>query len=67
MTEVSCVNLNGRVAVMEDGQVLAVTNFIDAHGEECEVDEAIICVAGPDKDGMWVTFDFSVMEKVAMQ
>lgn len=67
MTEVSCVNLNGRVAVMEDGQVLAVTNFIDAHGEECEVDEAIICVAGPDKDGMWMTIDVRYMEKVAMQ
>ena len=66
--EVACVNRKLRVAIMEDGQELPVTNMFDGFGEETDdVDDAVSCVAGPDADGMWVSIDFTEMEKVAVQ
>lgn len=43
----------------EDGQVLPVTNAFDADGDDCDIADAVTCVAGPDKDGNWLTIDFS--------
>lgn len=66
--EVACVNRSERVAITEDGQSLPITNLFDSYGEECDnVDEAVTAVAGPDKNGMWLCIDFSVMEKVTLQ
>lgn len=68
MSEISCVNCALKIAITEDGQSLPITNLIDSNGDECDdVDEAVTCVAGPDKDGMWRVIDFREMEKVAMQ
>ena len=67
MIEVACVNCEKRVAITEDGQELPVTNLFDSDGDECEPDEAVACVAGPDKDGLWLSIDLTVMEKVPLQ
>lgn len=67
MIEVACANRERRVVVTEDGQELPITNFFDADGEDCDFDEAVTCVAGPDRDGLWLTIDFSEMEKVPLQ
>jgi hypothetical protein len=64
--EVSSIHIASRVAIMEDGQQLPVTNAFDEHGDDCDLEEAVVCVAGPDKDGMWVTIDFRDMEKVRL-
>ena len=66
--EIACVNRALRVAVTEDGQELPVTNMFDGDGDETDdVDAAVTCVAGPDKDGLWLTIDFAEMESVVMQ
>ena len=66
--EVACVNCAERAAITEDGQSLPITNLFDSNGEECEdVDEAVTAVAGPDKNGLWICINFSVMEKVTLQ
>lgn len=67
MIEIACVSRSRLVAITECGQSLPITNFFDADGEECASDGAVVCVAGPDKDGMWLTIDFREMEMVAMQ
>lgn len=66
--EVSCANRDLRVAITEDGQSLPVTHLFDADGEECDdIEQAVTCVAGPDRDGFWLTIDFREMEKVPLQ
>lgn len=65
MIEVSCVK--GGVAYTEDGQVLPVTNWLDEDGDDCDEDDAVVCVAGPDRDGFWLTIDFREMEEVTLQ
>ncbi len=56
------------MVITEDGQTLPITNMFDADGDECDdVDDAVTCVAGSDKDGLWLSIDFSVMEKVTLQ
>lgn len=67
MIEVSCVNVAMSVAITEDGQELPIANAFDRFGDDCDLAEAETCVAGPDKDGLWLTIDFSKMERVALQ
>lgn len=65
MIEISSVK--GDIAYTEDGQALPVTNWFDEWGEDCDADDAVTCVAGPDKDGLWLTIDFRQMEQVTIQ
>ena len=44
--EVAMVNVAARIAVMEDGQELPVTNAFDEDGDECDPEDAVACVAG---------------------
>lgn len=68
MTEVSCVNLKERIAITEDGQSLPVTDMFDEWGGDSnDIKECVVCVAGPDSAGKWLTIDFRDMEKVVMQ
>lgn len=65
--EVSCVNIGTRTAVMEDGQCLPITDVFDEDGDDCDLEDAVACVAGPDKNGMWVTIGFREWESVTVQ
>lgn len=65
MIEISSVK--DGIAYTEDGQALPVTNWFDDDGEDCDADNAVTCVAGPDKDGLWLCIDFRLMEQVAIQ
>jgi hypothetical protein len=50
-------------AVLETGEALPVTNMIGSDGEECEdFAHAVVVVAGPDKDGMWLTIELDPKE-----
>jgi hypothetical protein len=67
VSEVACVHRHRRIAVTEDGQELSVTVMLDRFGDETdEVDEAVSCVAGPDKDGLWLQIDLSAFDAVAV-
>lgn len=66
--EIATINLARRIAITEDGQQLPVTDMFDEFGDDCDdIEECVVCVAGPDSTGMWLTIDFRKMEKVAMQ
>ncbi len=67
MIEAICADLARKTVVMEDAQELPITNFFDSDGDDCDFDDAVTCVAGPDKDGLWVTIDFREMERVTLQ
>ena len=65
--EVAMINVALRIAVMEDGQELPITNAFDEDGDDCNPEDAVACVAGPDRDGMWVSIDLKQFEGVALQ
>lgn len=67
MAEVAMINVTLGIAIMEDGQELPITNSFDDDGDDCEPSEAVACVAGPDRNGMWVTIDLCRFEGVAIQ
>ena len=66
--EIALINLAKRIAITEDGQHLAVSDMFNEFGDDCDdIEECVVCVAGPDINGVWLTIDFRQMEKVAMQ
>ena len=65
--EVAMINVALGVAIMEDGQELPITNAYDDGGDDCDAADAVACVAGPDRDGMWVSIDLTQFEGAALQ
>lgn len=61
------VNVTIGIVIMEDGQELPITDAFDDNGEDCEPGDAVSCVAGPDRDGMWVSIDLKKFEGVSLQ
>lgn len=51
---------------LSDGQVLPITNFFDDDGDECGADDAVVCVAGPDADGYWLSVDLRLLERASV-
>lgn len=65
--EVAMINVARGVALTEDGQILPITNSYDEGGDDCDLAEAVACVAGPDKDGLWLSIDLRLFEKASVQ
>lgn len=60
-TSVVAINLGLRMVILDDGQVLPMSDFF-CRGEDCEPDDASACVAGPDKHGNWFAVDLTGYE-----
>lgn len=54
---VDFISKDGKVTAIVDDEVLPVTDLFDANGEDCDLANAVIAVAGPDKHGQWLTLD----------
>ena len=67
MIEVACINMREGIAFTEDGQSLPVTHWLDSDGDDCDPDDAVAVVAGPDRDGLWLRIDMSAFDDVVMQ
>ena len=65
--EIAMVNVSIAIAITEDGQELPITNAFDGYGEDCDLGDAVACVAGPDKDGLWLSIDLTQYEGVMLQ
>jgi hypothetical protein len=65
--EVATINIQMKIAITEDGQSLSVVEAFDEDGDDCDLEDAVVCVAGPDKDGLWLTIDFRDWESVIIQ
>lgn len=51
---VEAVNLEKRLALMSDGEVLPIIKLINIEGKECDdPEDAFGAVAGPDANGKW--------------
>ena len=57
---------NGTVITDED-EVIRVTNWFNDDGDECDFESATACVAGPDRNGKWLSIDLSSMDGGVLQ
>jgi hypothetical protein len=55
------VTRDRRYLVLGNGTYLPVTNWVDADGEDCDPEDAVVGVAGSDDHGWW-TFYFHICE-----
>lgn len=62
--EIEAINRLGAVAMLDNGEQLPVTNWFDLDGDECGPDEAVVAVAGPDRDGVWYAIDLECFEPI---
>jgi hypothetical protein len=53
--DICAIHVRQKQAMMTDGSIIPITNFIDHEGEESEPEDAVQFVAGPDGDGKWWT------------
>lgn len=65
--EVAMVNVALGVAITEDGEEIPVTDAFDEDGDDCDLEDAVACTAGPDKDGLWLTIDLRQFDGVTLQ
>jgi hypothetical protein len=66
-TEVAMINCARAVAITEDGQELPVVASFDGDGDDCNLEDAVACTAGPDRDGKWLAIDLRQFEGVTVQ
>ena len=51
--EVVAIHRGKKTAMMDDGALIPVDIWLDGDGDECEPDEAVVAVVGPDAEGWW--------------
>jgi len=60
---VEAINRTTCMAVLSDGQVIPITNWLDGD-LECDPQDALSCVCGPCKGSKWYVVDLSEMDGV---
>lgn len=54
--QIENINLRQKLAILTDGQMVNITNFLDIDGDETtDLEEVTAVVAGPDNCGKWYT------------
>lgn len=61
---IELVSLDNAFAIV-DGQVIPVTNWFDAEGEDCDPQDAVMCVAGTADFG-WVSIELAFADEVTV-
>lgn len=57
--DVKAVNRYKELAMLDNGELLRVTNWFDDDGQPCDSKEAVACVAGPTDKGKWFSIDLT--------
>lgn len=65
--DIAAINRAKRIAVLENGETIPITNFFEAGGDECDPSDAVTCVAGPCSNGKWYSIDLREYERMALQ
>jgi len=63
--DVMAVHRGQRVALMDCGCQIPVTDWFDATGQDCNPADAIVCVCGDDAHG-WFTVDLQALKTVTV-
>jgi len=66
MIEVAAINRDQSTALMDDGQLIEITDWLDAEGDECEPQDAVVAVAGPLPSGQWVAINLAAFAETKL-
>ena len=64
-SDVMAVHRGQRVALMDCGCQIPVTDWYDNKGNDCEPKDAIVCACGDDDHG-WFTVDLQALKTVTV-
>ncbi len=67
MSNVATINTALALAITEDGQELPLVDGFGEDGQKCDIEDAVACTAGPDRDGKWLAIDLRHFEEVTVQ
>lgn len=62
--EITAINRQKAIVLLDTGECLPITHFMDADGDDCGSDDAVACVAGDDDLGVWFSIDLTAFEPV---
>ena len=57
MPDASAISLDGDHLLLDNGEIVDVTKWLDHEGEDCWREDAAACVAGPCSNGNWYSVD----------
>lgn len=57
--DVKAVNRYKELALLDDGEVIRVSDWFDTEGQPCDSEDAVVCVAGPTTTGKWFSIDLT--------
>jgi hypothetical protein len=60
---VEAINKKTCMAILSDGQLVSITHWF-YNGDECEPEDAGVCVCGPCNQGMWYVVELIEMSAV---
>ena len=63
---IAAINRTAKIAVLENGEAIPITNWFEAGGDECDPSDAVTCVAGPCSNGKWYSIDLREYEEVIL-
>lgn len=61
---VEAINRAKGIAILSTGERCAVDHFLDADGDECGQESAVVAIVGPDMEGKWYAADLRDFEDV---
>lgn len=60
------INLEAGWVVLPWGETVQIVRHIDGTGADCELNKAVVIVAGPDMFGKWHAVNLAGFQKVRM-
>jgi hypothetical protein len=66
MSQVQAFNRKGEILLLDTGETVPITNWLDDDGDECPKEEAVAVVAGPDASSKWYAADLATFEPVTV-
>ena len=64
MAEIIAVNRYQMIAITDGGDVVEITNGFDTDDNDCTMNAAVYCIAGPDINGRWFSIDLAGFQPV---
>lgn len=65
--KIEAINRAKRIAVLENGETIPITDWFEMDGYGCDPSDAVTCVAGPCSNGKWYSIDLREYEGIILQ
>jgi hypothetical protein len=59
---ISAVHRGLEIALTDSEELVRIERFLDEDGDECAPKDAVVAIAGPDREGLWYSIDLREFE-----